>query len=536
MKKIVIIISVLILAVAGASYVYFKNISSPLNSSVKVLKMLPKDAAIVFEFKNEDSFYDIFKDFTLFADVVGKSKILQLSELKDVLDNEEISSAFEKSNFYFSLHQTKNKKADLLILAPLASAYMFENSAKDFIKKLSLVIKTNKISSQRDDIYTISLKNNKPFYFCIYKSVFIGSTSILMVDNTLHKQTNDKEIPTGFSIESARNKNAIANLYINYAELPKLINTFSENNKDDLFQYFNASASLNINYQSNAFMFNGISTPDLKVNQYQNLFLNQTPGELSFRNILPATLASFIGYYTSNPNRFQKDLHQFFVQKKVYENLQNQINAISKAHSFLLEKEFRKIIGNDFGTFLLSNGEKLGFVNINNTQRASFILSLISSDYSNSIRKLTESNIFYYFLGDPFKSINKPFYTIINNYIVFSNNVNALRNVYLQYEQQNNLLQNTDYNAFQQYLTNRGNIFLYVNNKNSRSIIKRFFTKEAYENSISDEFNLRNWYGFSLQLSSDKDKFYTNLYLNKVITTRLNNENAEAINLNSLRR
>ena len=62
MKKISIIIGLLFLSVGAVTWLYFKNLSGGNYTNENVFKVIPKDAAIVFEYKNEASFYEIFKD------------------------------------------------------------------------------------------------------------------------------------------------------------------------------------------------------------------------------------------------------------------------------------------------------------------------------------------------------------------------------------------------------------------------------------------------------------------------------------------
>lgn len=82
MKKIIFIISVLFLSIIAVTWLYFKNLSTSENSSENVFKVIPADASLIFEYKNENFFYDIFKDFSLFEDVLGKNQIAQLTVLK----------------------------------------------------------------------------------------------------------------------------------------------------------------------------------------------------------------------------------------------------------------------------------------------------------------------------------------------------------------------------------------------------------------------------------------------------------------------
>src|SRR5690606_12324527 len=120
MKKIIITISFLLIAVFAVAWMYFKDLNSSEKSVDKVFNVIPDDASLIFEYKNEDSFYDIFKDFTLFRDVLGEKDIDHLRAFKTIfIDDDLFSPHFSHNELFFSLHKTTKKHAGILILIPL---------------------------------------------------------------------------------------------------------------------------------------------------------------------------------------------------------------------------------------------------------------------------------------------------------------------------------------------------------------------------------------------------------------------------------
>ena len=107
MRKIIITISLLIIAVFAAVWLYFSNISSFESTTEKAFNTIPADASLIFEYKNETSYYDIFKDFTLFKDVLGHDISDHLTALKNTFINDaDFNDALFSSELYFSIHQT----------------------------------------------------------------------------------------------------------------------------------------------------------------------------------------------------------------------------------------------------------------------------------------------------------------------------------------------------------------------------------------------------------------------------------------------
>lgn len=518
MRKISILIVALLIAVAGVTWWYFKNISEVTNSSSKIFNLIPNNSTLVFEYKNEDSFYKIFNDFTLFKGVLGDTCFKQLSQLKTFfISNPQIGRGLDKSELYFSLHPTSQNNANFLLLTTLAPTFLNESSASDFI---NLLHKNHELKNSIYGKQTVfsTILNNKTFNFFIYQNILVGSFDSSLIRNSILKIEN-KEVskPSFFDTQTQRNKNAIANLYINFAQLPAFFNNFSryKNPKNtSSLKNFKAYASLNINYQSNAFMFSGVTIADTTQKQYANLFLDQEPGRLNLISILPTDAASYCGYFVSNLSKFHKNLEQYFKQQNIYKQLTNQVNQISKKHSINIEKEFLKVIGNDFGFVQLASGDKVGLISANNSQRLSFLLSTISTPKQNNISHFDDYNLLYYIFGDPFKSFSRPYYTVVNNYLVVSNSQIVLQYFVKQYNQQKLLVSNDKYMLFQQYLSNMGNIFYFYHNGNYKAIQKSFLSKNAYKAFKSNAYKYQNIYGFSIQFSADGNKFFTNLYMN----------------------
>ena len=519
MKKIIIILSLLLIGVTAVTWLYFKNLTATGFSNENVFKVIPKDASIVFEYKNEDSFYDIFKDFSLFGEVLGRNNVEHLTALKQIfVDDATISSAFKKSDLFFSLHQTEKSNAGILMVAPFSQEANF--NSEELLNNLKGKFKLSNDADPIQPLYQLAFNNNANFYFIIYKSIFIGSFDKLLVNRSKDLILSGQENNT-FKIDfkSARNKNSIANLYLNFSKLPDFINNFSDKkNPSETFalKSFDASASLNINYQSRAFMFSGITTVNPNAINYVNLFLEQEPGNNVLKSILPFDVASYSFYYVSDFKKFKQGLNHLFEFRKESEKLKKQLNNIAQRHSINIEKELMPVLGNEFGVITVASGDKIGILKTKNANRLSFLLSTISTESGENIRHFDDSFLLYSFLGDPFKTFQRPYYLLIDNYLIVANNIAALRNFQKNYSNQN-LLNRTDKNIdFQQYLSNQGNIFYFVHNSNAKGIIKSLLSRPAYKDFKSDDFNWKNIYGLSIQFSADKDKFFTNLYMSKI--------------------
>lgn len=74
MKKIIGIITALILIVISLAYIYFSNLNVKNRSNNQILSEIPLDASVVFQHQNDQSLYDIFEDYTIFDTIAGPQK------------------------------------------------------------------------------------------------------------------------------------------------------------------------------------------------------------------------------------------------------------------------------------------------------------------------------------------------------------------------------------------------------------------------------------------------------------------------------
>lgn len=537
MRKIIVVISLLFLGIIAVTWLYFKNLSGAEGSKESVFKAIPDNASLVFEYKNESSFYDIFKDFDLFKDVLGNKSVDQLGALKKIfVDDELLSNVFNKRDLFFSIHPTGKSKSNILIIAPFNKELNL--SEPELIDLMKTKYKIIKDSVDADNSYKISFSNESNFYFYTHQKILIGSFEKSLVAESKNKLADGKSA-NQFKIDfkNPRNRNSIANLYINFSKLPDFLNNFSsKKNPEETFSLksIDATASLNINYQSSSFMFSGITEVNQKANNYFNLFLNQQAGQNTLRNIIPYDAAEYSFYYVSNFKKFREGLDGLFDKRKESEKLKTQLDNIKTKHSINIDKELLPVLANEFGVLRVASGDKIGIIKTNNTDRLSFLLSTISSTSIDEIRRFDDSFLLYYFLGDPFKYFSRPYYAIVENHLIVANNTTALKRYLLNYKKQN-LLIRTDKNIdFQQYLSNQGNIFYFIHNSNSKAIIRSFLNSSSYKAFKGDDFKWTDIYGFAIQFSADKDRFFTNLYMNKNLNQNQLPPKVDSLIINSL--
>jgi len=140
----------------------------------------------------------------------------------------------------------------------------------------------------------------------------------------------------------------------------------------------------------------------------------------------------------------------------------------------------------------------------------------VSADYNDEIKIFKSSDILYNFFGEPFKKFGRPYYTIIDNNLVFANNASTVQAFLTSYKNNRLLIQTPKYiNALNQISTS-SNIGYYISTNNSSDIFRNNILLPFYKHLRADS-GLKNFDTFYYQMSADKNKFITNMLLNKYL-------------------
>ncbi len=516
MKKIIGITTVLVLAVISLAYLYFSNLNVKSRNNDRVLSGIPADASLIFEYPNDKSLYDIFKEYTLFDTIIGIQHRRELEWLKEALiGKKELASITDGQRVFLSFHPSKTDSIHFLWSIQLKQNL----NINDLLKSLS-ELPDIKVSAKEKSGNTFLEINNsdlkRPFYICVNKGIARGSFSSELTLRSIDEKTSKisqafiREINTGLN----KDANALAHLFINYNK-PGILKPFFRRKLSgnmEFFESFSGYSSLELNYKTDVMMFNGISRISSEKESYISIFLNQKPVKNTIKLALPYNTASSITYGFSDYPVYKKDLDLIFEARKELDTLRKQIKTITSETGINPERDMVKLWAKEISTLHLSTSESLAIIKVSDGSKLQFLLDPMSSLYSPTVRRMNYSNLFYFYLGDPLKRFTKPFFTITDNLLILSNSPSSLQRFLNNYNS-GQLLHKTDaYIQFDQLVADQSNVSfaLYISNA---QILLRSSLKANYSQTLtSNDYGYRDLYAFSYQLTSNNEYFFTNFY------------------------
>lgn len=511
MRKIIILTSALLLGIAFMAYYYFSKLGSENDAKDLALQSATNNAAVIFSFQNDKSFYNIIEGQSLIQQVLGNEKMNLLKQLKlHVIDNKTLNAFIQDQPVYISLLPDTNKTINFLLTVQIHP----DKDISNFYQQLKL---QKQITARGKDLYLARLNDSLSVYFGIQNQVITASTSVKLVKDAAIRLTENPF--TNYIKESNRlNKNVLAQIYINYNQAPLLLKNILAGNINgelSLFNEQNSYATLNYNFSKEKILFNG-NTELKSSDNYLKLFEDVKVQAIDIQNILPENTASYVIYAFDNYASWQPKLNTWQTKKKLTDKANSVINNVKREYRTDLNNIWPAFSKNQFVVFQLSTTEKLGAIALTNGEKVKQLLFDVSADYNDEIKIFKSSDILSSYFGEPFQKFGRPYYTIIDNNLIVANNASTIQSFLNSYRNNKLLIQKPEYQDALNQLPGTSNISYYINLKNAADIFRNNILLRYYKHLRADS-GLKSFDTFYYQMSADKNKFITNMLLNKYL-------------------
>ncbi|MBO9672051.1 MAG: hypothetical protein J7577_01300 [Sphingobacteriaceae bacterium] len=511
MKKIIILTSALFLGVAFMAYLYFSKLGTDNDAKDLALQSATNNAALVFSFRNDKGFYDIMEGQQLIQKVLGNDKMNLLKRLKaDIIDDNGLNRYLKDQQVYISVLPDSNKTLNFLITLQVQP----DNGIEKFYREL----KTKKaITENSKELYTVKLNDSLSVYLGIHGQVLTVSTSLKLI-NDANVRLSENPFTDYIKENNQQIKNVLVHVYINFNQTPLLLKNIiagNINGEISIFNKQNSFAVLSYNFSKEKILFSG--NTELKDQQnYLKLFESTVPQNTSIQNILPDNTANYTLCAYDDYKKWLKKLNNWQEQMKLTDKTSGAIKKVKDEYRIDLNAIFPVYTKNQFILFQLSTTEKLGAISLSDGEKVKQLLLDVSADYNEDIKLFKSSDILYSYFGEPFKKFGKPYYTIVDNNLVMANNASTVQSFLNDYKNNRLLIQTPQYLDAVNQISTTSNVSYYINTKNSADIFRNNIQLGFYKHLRADS-GLKSFDTFYYQMSADRNKFITNLLLNKYL-------------------
>lgn len=540
MKKIIIAVITLVVIAAGvAGYIIYQRQIAPPSPAAQAIST---DAAVVFRFNNLSSAWKTLST-TPYLEDLSKVDILQIifndAAFLDSLieNNSDAAYIFSESQLWATIHSVNDEQA-YCFYAQLPAVNLRNRVDNLILSILTDSVSVSNMSHKDVPIKKLVVAENESFY-AVHKGVFIYSYSIELMKRSIDQLSNENSVAADKyfqkALETAGTK-VDGNIFVNFKTVPDFLRVFFKEELKQNYGHiseFGAWAEVDLNIKEDGLMLNGFSFSNDTAGQYLNVFSKQSPQEVNFPSILPDNTASFLFFGVENVITFYADYQEDLDRKGRLEEYREQIKQVNEEYGIDVELDLLSWIGHEMGvavvepsstTFANETYAVLKAGNIESTTRTldGLVESLEAKSgvkgetetYNNfTIKYIALPKILPRLFGSAFEQMQESYYTIIGDYVVFGNNIPALKSFINSHLSDKTLSKDLYYSAFSENLSDQFNIFLYSNFGKSKNIYKSYTNQSATDllDEQKDLFN--NFEAISVQISANSGSFYNNVYV-----------------------
>jgi hypothetical protein len=385
-----------------------------------------------------------------------------------------------------SAHMTSDKAYDFLFLVDLqdVSGIKFLN---EYLTTFSLEGYTvSKEKHGEDDLiilYNIEKKTN--LYLSLPGAHLVASFNKKIITSALDARKTNTGLPPEKFIELGEDL-GIAQLYLNYDRFPEFLESYSSSTNEYVNRFSQAlhTTSLSLTLNDELIRATGYTSVNDSVDSYLKTLAISGKGQSEFLEVAPQRTAFCLGLgfttFREFFQNFEKNIQEDVTEYKTYrDNLQQVENYLKIS----VQKNIIDWIGDEVALLELQssgkglNNETAVILKADNIETAKENLGLIQKQVRKktpvkfkeveyrgyAINYLGMKSFFKIILGKFFARYDKPYYTIINNFVIFSNHPQTLESIIDDYLNKNTLIRSEEFRAFKKSFDDESSVFIYLN-------------------------------------------------------------------------
>lgn len=528
LKRFLLFFAIILLLGAG----YFTYDKWVKNSDITLWSFVPGNSILVYESNkplgslSEVQQTEIWKNLAFMPSVQNIDRRINL--LDSIAGNGSFLNFFAENPLLVALNVTSSQSFDFLFIVEIknltqqnylskAQAYFLERGYKKRTREYEGFTITELVGEMPGDSFT----------YIFYKNYFIGSFSAFLVEDAI--RTVAFEDIQGFDLGNpelrvlTKLEKDQGNLYVNMSRASYLLNIFTEGQHTMLPA---KSSFLDIKVWDKTINLTGFTFIDDQA-QYLSTFSSSAGAAFDMAEVIPNDASWFYHYSAKSPTTFGASLHTYHktktpevlaYQQKLLKEMDFDVNVTFN----LIEEEIGLVVMESAAT---GTKNQLLILEINEMEEAQKFYNSVGErhmlktgdslyleaygDYE--IRKLPVAEFPYALIGGPGKGFKDCYYLQFRNYLVFSNNLQQLKNFTISIENEATWTKSIRINRFLEQTNREANFSLFVNMPRAWNQLTATF-KPYWKDYFSEyQFTFKNLEYLALQYSTVDEKFYTNI-------------------------
>ena len=499
---------ILIIIIGFISFNEYKKAKSITNNPLSVI---PSHASVIIKINNTDNIFKLFNDKTIWKKLNYFKKISALnSNIKKLNDFYSTYQIDNNNSLYISFLKDGINSNGFLLSSELDQESLLK------IKNIFALQNLNTFKYDNIDIYTISNDSLNIFLANVNNIICLSSSRTIVEDaiksfNSEYNFTNNERF---LKIYNTIKNSSDINIMYNLNNLNEAIKTTQ---LDDVKLLNNLSdwvaSDLRINDEK--IILNGFNLINYKLSEYADIISNQEPKNINIIKVIPENTNYLFSLGFDNIKKLYLNNNKLLEKNNKIWEIEKFKTKIQKEYKFDY-KEFIEQIENEAGIFscgaINEESEFTYFKSKESIHAYSLLQRIIdtkkSSNYhNNEINYIVDDKLTSNIFGERFNYSNQNFFIVLEDYFIFSKSASKLEYIIDNYISRNTLINNSNFNRFKQNISNKSNVFMYIN---TVKLFERISSHFMYPLNLD---SLNNFTGISYQINNNNSYQINNLSL-----------------------
>ena len=474
-------------------YLLFVFFLQPSNN-LQPIYLIPEDAVFIIESEKPVESWQKVSDSDAWAHLTSNSYFSELTENIQKLDTvfkdqHRLFKQFDGRSLFISIHMISKRDYGIFYVLDLKKIAKLKLVKSYFNTLLNDDYVLRKRLYHGQEILELLDKNtNKTLYISFIKNQLIASYTHTLVEASINQH---QEPVLGRDLDFIRINEAVGYVddfrwYIQYKYLDDYLGQYFNPLPQGLWQLSQnlKFTGFSLDLENEILTAKGYTNSTEANESYLEALRESGTAERGVPKIAPNSTSMYVGYgfkdfetfYNNFENLLKKDSTQ-------YRNYKEGLERVERFLKISIDDQFISWMGNEIAVLQMasalnnSKDDKALVIKVKDKNLAreqlDFVLEQIrkktpvkfkSVDYLNhEIHFLSIKGLFKMLLGNRFNAFDKPYFTQVEDYVVFSDNPNTLKTIIAATKNGKTLENSADYTGFENRFKNESSVFVFAN-------------------------------------------------------------------------
>jgi outer membrane protein assembly factor BamB len=514
MRKLFIGIGLLI--IIGFFLIVYLAYVRPLNQKAPPLDAIGAETPVIIESNNLSSVLDQFRDKPYWDEIKETGLISkcqsQVNELRHLLDKKtDFAEFFKSSDLHLALHLTEANDFDYL--------YILERTSYNKLQRID----AGHYLDQQGYTYDQRTFHNTPIYdikrddqvlsVTQKNGLLLASFSSFLVEDAIVQLESPRSVRQDSAFQRlqqvAKSKEA-TKVYINcnhFNILSPLLLHPKHNHIFNKIASFSDWLELDLMANDEGILLNGYTSSADTTEELDKL-KNLPPADGQLISSLPATTSFFFYYGATDYTRYAQRA-KVDTTSEYYPYFSTWVGG---EWAFGANERMGYDISDQSFCIARTEDATLSQKSLDEVARLSNGNPKVDSFYNMPIGHISQDSILENVLQHDYLSIPEPYYTVLDNIVLFAATKENLKTIVQRLINDKVLSKSLQYLDFRKQLSSRSNFYVYFKARNSSATLEQVLSQQLSD-KISDSKAFDSFSPYAMQFSNFNDLYFTNVFI-----------------------